>query len=110
MQLTNEMEEIVARFVPATPGSRLTATVGSVSGQHARDGSTGIVGVGAGANNKGKDIATTMGEIQVVDDLVFGEAAKWEVLCSALVVVERAKRRQTRISGVVAGKRAALGR
>lgn len=87
LELTNEMDEIVARFVHTVPVSQVTG--------YGRRGS------GAG---KKKEDRTELGDLHIVDALA--EGGREEVICSALVVVERAKRRANNISCIGAGKTA----
>lgn len=86
LELTNEMDEIVARFVHTVPVSQVTG--------YGRKGSTG----------KKKDDKGELGDLHIVDALAEGG---WEeVICSAMVVVERAKRRANNISRTGVGKSA----
>ena len=87
LELTNEMDEIVARFVHTVPVSQVTG--------YGRRGS----GVG-----KKKADKSELGELHIVDALAGG--GREEVICSALVVVERAKRRAQNFSCTGIGKTA----
>jgi hypothetical protein len=78
LELTNEMEEIVARFIFAVPESRRTGSV---------------------AENKKDGVGMDLGELQVVDALAGRDTGRDEILSSAVVVVERARRRAMSISG-----------
>ena len=78
LELTNETEEIVARFVHSGPVSQMT-------GFGTRDS--------AGKKKMDKE---ELGDLHVVDALA--EGGRVEVICSAMVVVERAKRRAKNIS------------
>lgn len=84
LELTNEMDEIVARFVHAVPVSQVTGS--------GRRGSSG----------KKKDDREELGDLHIVDTLA--EGGREEVICSAMVVVERAKRRASHISCAGVGK------
>ena len=77
LELLNEMEEIVARFTYTVPAA---------------------VATGAATGRK-KSIAADMevGELHVVEALVGGEQEKEEIICSAAVVIERARRRAVNI-------------
>ncbi|CAD6588678.1 MAG: hypothetical protein ASARMPREDX12_003410 [Alectoria sarmentosa] len=86
LELTNEMDEIVARFVRAAPMSQMTGA--------GRRGSSG----------RKKEDREELGELHVVDALA--EGGREEVICSAMVVVERAKRRANNISCTGIGKTA----
>jgi hypothetical protein len=72
LELTNETEEIVARFIHAAPVSAETGSVGST-----------------------KDAPTEMdvGELSVIEALSGTDTGLEETLCSAIVVIERARRR-----------------
>ena len=72
LELTNETDEIVARFVPAS----------SVSPCEARKNKKASI-----------DVDVPVGELQVVDALDTRDEGYEQILCSALVVIERAKRR-----------------
>ena len=87
LELTNEMDEIVARFVHTVPVSQVTGY--------------GTRGSGAG---KKKEDKLELGDLHIVDALA--EGGREEVICSALVVVERAKRRARNITCTGAGKNA----
>ena len=78
LELTNDMDEIVARFVHSGPVSQMT-------GFGTRDS--------AGKKRMEKE---ELGDLHIVDALAEGGRA--EVICSAMVVVERAKRRAQNIS------------
>ena len=84
LELTNEMGEIVARFMHTGPVSQMTGS-GKRSG---------------GGKNKAEKIE--LGVLYVVDALA--EAGREEVICGAMVVVERTKRRANNISCTGAGK------
>ena len=84
LELTNDMNEIVARFMPAVPVSPPTAS--------GRKGSIG----------KKKEGKEDVGELQVVDAMT--ETGREEVICSAMVMVERAKRRANNISCAAVGR------
>lgn len=86
LELTNEMDEIVARFVHTVPVSQMTGS--------ARRGSTG----------KKKEDRQELGDLHIVDALA--EGGREEVICSAIVVVERAKRRANNVSGAGLAKNA----
>ena len=78
LELTNETDEIVARFVHSGPVSQMTG-----------------FGTRESAGKKGMD-KEELGDLHIVDALAEGGRA--EVICSAMVVVERAKRRAKNIS------------
>ncbi|KAF6236342.1 hypothetical protein HO173_005433 [Letharia columbiana] len=86
LELTNEMDEIVARFVHTVPVSQMTGS--------GKRGSTG----------RKKEAREELGDLHIVDALA--EGGREEVICSALVVVERAKRRANNISCTGIGKTA----
>ncbi len=88
LELTNDMDEIVARFVHAVPVSQVTGS--------GRGGGSG------GKKGVGKEV---LGDLHIVDALA--EGGREEIICSAMVVVERTKRRANNISRVGAGKNAA---
>lgn len=90
LELTNEMDEIVARFVTKVPVSQVTGYVG-------RRGGSGV--------GKKKEEGVELGELHVVDALL-AEGGREEVICSALVVVERTKRRAGNIGCAGMGKSA----
>lgn len=73
-ELSNEAEETTARFVHSS----------------SRQGSA--------VSSKNKFPELQVGELQVVDALIGGDEERTEVLCSAVVVVERARRRAGMIS------------
>lgn len=75
----------MARFISAAPVSPSTGF------QPERRGST--------AETKKEHVTTDLGELQVVDSLAGGDTGREEILCSAVVVVERAKRRAMNICG-----------
>lgn len=79
LELTNETEEIVARFMYAAPVSQRTGSwptrVDSVS------------------EAKKDAVEMDLGELHVVDGLAGGDSGRDEIVCSAVVVIERAKRR-----------------
>lgn len=78
LELTNEMNEIVARFVHTGHVSQMT-------------------GFGRGdSSGKKRTDQEELGDLHIVDTLAEGGRA--EVICSAMVVVERAKRRANSIS------------
>ena len=88
LELTNEMDEIVARFVHTVPVSQMTG-----SGRR-------------GASGKKTGEREELGDLHIVDALA--EGGREEVICSAMVVVERVKRRANfitcaRIASVDAG-------
>ena len=87
LELTNEMDEIVARFVHTVPVSQVT----------------GYGSRGSGAGRKKED-KTELGDLHIVDALA--EGGREEVICSAMVVVERAKRRANNITCAGVGKNA----
>ena len=87
LELTNEMDEIVARFVPTLPVSQMT-------GSDRR-----------GSAAKKKEEKEELGDLHIVDALA--EGGREEVICSAMVVLERAKRRANLIRCAGAGKAAA---
>ena len=72
LELTNETEEIVARFIYAAPVSVRTGSVGST---------------------KDASKETDLGELSVIEALYDTDTGLEEILCSALVVIERARRR-----------------
>jgi len=78
LELTNETEDIVARFVSAMPASQRTGSV---------------------AENKKDAVEMDLGELHVVDALAGGDTGLEEILCSAVVVFERAKRRAMNLCG-----------
>ena len=78
LELTNETDEIVARFVHSGPVSQMTG-----------------FGTRESAGKKRMD-KEELGDLHIVDALAEGGRA--EVICSAMVVVERAKRRAKNIS------------
>lgn len=78
LELINGMDEIVARFVPTVPVSQM------------RDSG------GRGSNGKKKEEMGEVGDLHIVDSLA--EGGREEVICSAMVVVERARRRADNIS------------
>ena len=84
LELTNVMDEIVARFVHMGPVSQMT-------GFGRRDSS-----------GKKGTYEEKLGDFHIVDALA--EAGRAEVICSAMVVVERAKRRANNISSAVVQK------
>ena len=84
LELTNDMNEIVARFVHTRPVSQMT-------GYGRRD-----------SNGKKKADKEELGDLHIVDALADG--GREEVICSAMVVVERAKRRAERICCTGAGR------
>ena len=79
LELTNEADEIVARFVYSLAALQRTGSwpdrVGSASSTR--------------KNKQDHD----MGELQVISSPEFDESAYDRILCSAIVVIERAKRR-----------------
>ena len=75
LELTNEAEEIVARFTQTIPVFPVTGT----------------------KSKKGLEVEVEIGELQVVEELTGGELGREEVLCSAITVIERAKRRAVNI-------------
>lgn len=94
LELWNETEEIVARFVHAVPVSQVTGFGGR------KGNSSG----GKKVKKEGEGREEELGELHVVDALA--EAGREEVICSAMVVVERAKRRAGNISCAGIGKTA----
>ena len=86
LELTNDMDEIVARFVHTMPVSQMTGS--------GRSGSRG----------KKKDDKEELGDLHIVDSLA--EGGREEIICSAMVVVERAKRRANNINSIGVGKTA----
>ena len=72
LELTNETEEIVARFIYAAPVSVRIGSVGST---------------------KDASKETDLGELSVIEALYDTDTGLEEILCSALVVIERARRR-----------------
>ena len=102
-ELTNEYQDVIARFVhsPSTrmqPRSPPQAQSPPSSPQLGRERSNSIFSIGGsngdGAMKKTKFEETAVGELHVVDALVGGEQEREEILCSAVVVVERMRRRQ----------------
>lgn len=90
LELTNEMEEIVARFTFAAPSFQRRVSVIE--------------------RWKEKSVVERdLGELHVVDELAGGDMGREDILCSAVVVIERAKRRAMKISGVGLNVPAALG-
>lgn len=85
LELTNEMDEVVARFVPTIPVSQLTGFVGS-----------------RGGTGKKKMDKEELGDLHIVDALA--EGGREEVICSAMLVIERAKRRANNITCPGVGK------
>ncbi len=83
LELTNEMGEIVARFVHTGPVSQMT----------------GFGNKGSAGKKVDKE---ELGDLHVVDALA--EGGREEVICSAMVVVERAKRRANNINCTGTGK------
>lgn len=116
LELTNEFEDVIARFVhfpsstaagtesehaqaqtqsqtpPASPrmgdGAERSNSVFSIAG------SIAVGGGDVGGNKKSKFRETVVGELHVVDALVGAEEEREEILCSAIVVVERTRRRR----------------
>ena len=84
LELTNEMGEIVARFMHTGPVSQMTGS--------------GI----RSAGGKNKIERAELGNLHVVDALA--EGGREEIICGAMVVVERAKRRANNISCTGSGK------
>ena len=78
LELTNQMNEIVARFVH-------TGHVSQMTGSGRRD-----------SGGKKKMDKEELGDLHIVDALAEGGRA--EVICSAMVAVDRAKRRAKNIS------------
>ena len=77
LELINDMEDIVARFTYTAPAALSTGA----------------------ATGRKKSIPAQMevGELHIVEALVGSEQAKEEVICSAVVVIERARRRAANI-------------
>lgn len=105
LELTNEYEEMLARFVHKEQGCQRSETLS----RRDSSGSTPSVVEGRRKSGKKEKDATEfeVGELHVVDALVGGQEAgserrkeelREEVLCSALMVVERAKRRRANLS------------
>lgn len=86
LELINDMDETVARFMPAVPVPPATATAPG------RNGSIG----------KKKEGKEDVGELQIVDAMA--ETGREEVICSAMVMVERAKRRANNICNTAVGR------
>jgi len=84
LELTNETEEIVARFIYAAPASQMRRS-SSVSSM------------------KKASVEEDVGELSVVKALLGGETGLEEMLCSAVVVIDRAKRRAANMSKVGKG-------
>ena len=82
LELTNEMDEIVARFTCAAQMSQRTGSFlekrGSKSGSK-------------------QDVDADMGDLQVVGNSIAEDADYEKILCSAIVVIERARRRAVNI-------------
>lgn len=83
LELITEDEEIVARFVSAAPAASAVPSVNKKKKDR-------IVGKGV-----------EFGELQIVEEYCGGgrgsEGAKEEILCSAVAVIERARRRASNI-------------
>ena len=106
LELTNEYDEVIARFVHREDQENLSRQNSDslrVPASTERRSSVAVMGKKAPKKAKeGKE--EVVGELQVVDELVGGEEelgkdkAREEVLCSAIMVVERAKRRKAMLS------------
>lgn len=85
------MAEIVARFIYAEPVSQITA---------------------AGAAVKKDSTSIEVGQLHLVEELAGGETGRDEILGSAILVIERAKRRAANIGAQGTGfkQAAAWGR
>lgn len=81
LELTNAMDEIVARFTYAAQVSQRTGSW-SESAESASD-------------TKKDKAEVNIGELHVVESLAGEDSGLEQVLCSAILVVERAKRRAT---------------
>ena len=73
VELTNDTEEIVARFLYSSPELARTGSAGSIKDASSKE--------------------TDVGELSVVEALSGAEMGLEEILCSAIVVIERFKRR-----------------
>lgn len=80
VELTNDTEEIVARFLYSSPG--ISRTGSTISRQES-----------AGSIKDASSKETDVGELSVVEALAGVEIGLEEILCSAVVVIERFKRR-----------------
>ena len=80
VELTNDTEEMVARFLYSSPDI-------------ARTGSTISRQESAGSIKDASSKETDVGELSVVEALAGVEMGLEEILCSAVVVIERFKRR-----------------
>lgn len=78
LELTNETEEIVARYISAAPVKRRTGSV---------------------AETRKTAVEMDLGELHVVDALTGADKGREEILCSAVVVIERARRRAMNMCG-----------
>lgn len=90
LELTNESEETVARFIYAA-GASETRRSSSVTSM------------------KKGFVQEDLGELSVVEELSGGNTGLEEILCSAVVVVERARRRAANIRKVGGGFKAGTG-
>lgn len=90
LELTNETEDIVARFIFAAPSSQMRRS-SSVSSM------------------KKAFLEEDLGELSVVKELSAGDTGLEEILCSAVVVIERAKRRTANISKIGSGFKSGTG-
>ena len=102
-ELTNEYEDVIARFVhsPSSPAQSRSPTQAQSppsSPQLGRERANSIFSIALpnaeGAAKKSNFEEIAVGELYVVDALVGGEQEREEILCSAVVVVERMRRRQ----------------
>lgn len=78
LELTDETEEIVARFISAEP---VAETPGSL------------------AEKRKNAVEMDLGELHVVEAMAGADIGREELLCSALVVIERARRRAMNMCG-----------
>ena len=134
-ELTNEYEDVIARFVhsPSTPAQSPSPPpspspqLGSGPGRERSNSLFPILG--SNVENRSSSVTTTtttttttkqnkkkikftetvVGELHVVDALVGEEKEREEILCSAMVVVERMKRRQALLRNKVSPIGAASG-
>lgn len=90
LELTNEMEEIVARFIYAAPTFQARSSSSVTSMTKAL-------------------VEEEMGELSVVEELSGGTTGLEEILCSAVVVIERSKRRAANMSKVGGGSKSGTG-
>ncbi|KAL6715405.1 hypothetical protein ACLMJK_006366 [Lecanora helva] len=85
VELSNETDEIIARFVYASDACRRTGRAGSITAIK-RD-------------QKGYDV----GELQVIGSPEYDESVYERILCSAIVVIERARRRAAHMANTKQG-------